>query len=92
LYLNNICDQKIITNRFCWNFIAAGLKYGYNPVTFDNSLGYQDIEIAKGGDIESKKVYLVKGHPTHFQLQYGGTWATGLSVAKINYYGNQAGL
>jgi hypothetical protein len=23
-------------------------------------------------------------------LQYDGTWGTGLSVAKINYYGNQS--
>jgi hypothetical protein len=46
----------------------------------------------KGGELETKIVYLVKGHPTHAQLQYDGTWATGLSIAKINYYGNQSAL
>jgi len=46
----------------------------------------------KGGELESKVVFLVKGYPTHYQLQYDGTWGTGLSVAKINYYGNQSGL
>ena len=50
------------------------------------------IEITKGVDIESKIVYLLKGHPTHFQLQYDGNWITGISVAKIGYYGNQTGL
>jgi hypothetical protein len=50
------------------------------------------IHSQKFRDIETKIVYLVKGHPTHFQLQYDGTWGTGLSVAKINYYGNQSGL
>ncbi len=41
--------------------------------TFDSSLGYQDIEVVKGGDIEIKILYLVKGHPTHAQLKYNGT-------------------
>jgi hypothetical protein len=50
------------------------------------------IEITKGGDIETKILYLVKGHPTHFQLQYDGICGMGLSVAKINYYGNQSSL
>ncbi len=51
---------------------------------FDSSLGYQDIEVVKGVDIEIKIVYLVKGHPTHAQLKYNGTWIKGLSIAKIN--------
>ena len=92
LYLKNIGDQKITTSSSGWNLIANGLKYGHDVNTFNGSLGRQDIEIAKGGDIETKIVYLIKGHPTHFQLQYDGTWATGLSVAKINYYGNQSAL
>ncbi len=70
--------------------ITDGLKYKHDANTFDSYLGYQDIEIVKCGDIETKIVYLVKGHPTHAQLQYDGTEATGLSVAKINYYGNQS--
>ena len=76
------------TNLSGWNLIADGLKYGYNSITFDSSLGYQDIEIVNGGEIKTKMVYLVKGHPTNAQLQYNGTWSTGLSIAKINYYGN----
>jgi len=55
-------------------------------------LGPHDIYIVKGGDIETKIVYLVKGHPSYAHLQYNGTWATGLGVAKINYYGNQSVL
>jgi hypothetical protein len=33
---------------------AAGLKYGYNSMTFDGLLGYQDIEVVNGGEIEAK--------------------------------------
>ena len=42
-----------------WNLIADGLKCGYNSVIFDMSLGYQDIETIKNGDIETNIVYLV---------------------------------
>ena len=92
LYLKNIGDQKITTSQNGWNLIANGLKYEHDTNTFNGSLGHQDIEIAKGGDIESKIVYLAKGHPTHFQLQYDGKWDMGLSVAKMNNYGNESGL
>jgi hypothetical protein len=44
--------------------IADETKHEYSSTTFDSSLGYQDIEIVKGGDIETKIVYLVKGHST----------------------------
>ena len=44
--------------------IADGLKCEYSSTTFDSSLGYQDIEIVKGGDIETKIVYLIKGYST----------------------------
>jgi translation initiation factor 2 gamma subunit (eIF-2gamma) len=40
--------------------IADELKYEYISKTFDSSLGYQDIEIVKCGDIETKRVYLGK--------------------------------
>ena len=46
--------------------IADGLKCVYSSTTFDSSLGYQDIEIVKGGDIETKIVYIVKGYSTMF--------------------------
>jgi hypothetical protein len=45
-----------------------------------------------GGNIKTKIVCLVKGSLIHAQLQYDGTWDKGLSVAKINYYGNQSAL
>ena len=46
---------------------------------FESSLGYQDIEIVKGGDIETKIVYLVKGHSTNAHLQSNGLCGTGPS-------------
>jgi hypothetical protein len=49
------------------------------------------IIVVKGGRLK-KIVYLVKGHPTHYQLQYEETWNTDLRVAKINCYGTQSAL
>jgi hypothetical protein len=84
-----LANQKITTSPSGWNSIADALKSGHDANTFDSLLGYQDIEVINGGEIETKIVYLVKGHSTHAQLQYDEKWGTGLSVAKINYYGNQ---
>ena len=92
LYLKNIGDHKITTSRNGWNLIANGLKYEHDANTFNSSLGSQNIEIVEGGDTELKIVYLVKGHKTHAQLLYDGVWGKGLSIAKINYYGNQSAL
>jgi hypothetical protein len=69
LHLENICDQKITTSPIGWNLIANGLKYEHDTNTFNGLLSHQPIEIVKGGDIETKIVYLVKGHPTYYQLQ-----------------------
>ena len=70
--------------------IADGLKYEYSPTTFDSSLGYQDVEIVKGGNIETKIVYLVKGNSTNAHLQYNGLCGMGPSFKQVNYYGNQS--
>ena len=59
--------------------IADETKHEYSSTTFDSSLGYQDIEIVKGGDIETKIVYLVKGHSTNAHLQYNGLCGMGPS-------------
>ena len=59
---------------------------------FDSLLGYQDIKVVNGKEIKTKRAYLVKDNPTDAQLQYNGTWITGLNVAKMKYYGNQSSL
>jgi hypothetical protein len=55
-------------------------------------MGNQDVDVVKSDELKSKIVYLVKGYPTHAHLQYDGIWSIGLSVVKINYYGNQSAL
>jgi hypothetical protein len=36
--------------------IADGLKYGHDANIFNSLLGYQDIEVINGGEIETKIV------------------------------------
>ncbi len=90
LYLFNNGDQKITINPSGWNLIADELNYEYSSTTFDISLGYQDIEIVKGGDIETIIVYLVKGHSTSAHLQYNRLCAMVLSFKQVKHYGNQS--
>ncbi len=55
LYLRNNGNHQITTSPNGWNLIVDGLKYGYNPVTFDSLVGYQDIEVVNDGEIETKE-------------------------------------
>jgi hypothetical protein len=70
--------------------IADGFKYEYSSTTFDSPLGYKDIKIVKGRDIETKIVYLVKGHSTNGYLQYNELCGMGPSFKQVNHYGNQS--
>jgi hypothetical protein len=74
LYLQNDGNQSITTNPHGWNLITYGIKYEHDTSTFDRSIGYQDIEIVKGRNIETKIVYLVKRNPTNIHLQFDGIW------------------
>lgn len=92
LYLQNDGDQSITTSPHGWNLIADGIKYENDASTFDRSIGYQDIEIVKGRNIETKIVYLVKGKPTNIHLQFDGIWGIGPTFKEINHYVNRTSL
>ncbi len=72
--------------------IADGLKYEHDASMFDHSIGYQDIEIVKGRNIEIKIVYRVKGKPTNIHLQFDGIWGIGSTFKEINHYVNRTSL
>ena len=74
LDLQNDGDQSITTSPHGWNLIAYVIKYEHDASTFNRSIGYQDMEIVKGRNIETKIVYLVKGNPTNIHLQFDGIW------------------
>ena len=92
LYLQNDGDQSITTSPHGWNLIAYVIKYEHDASTFNRSIGYQDIEIVKGRNIETKIVYLVKGNPTNIHLQFDGIWGIGPTFKEINHYVNRTSL
>ena len=47
-------------------YLLMSLSRGYSSTIFDSLLGYQDIKIVKGGDIEVKILYLLKEHSIAF--------------------------
>ena len=72
--------------------IAYVIKYEHDASTFNRSIGYQDMEIVKGRNIETKIVYLVKGNPTNIHLQFDGIWGIGPTFKEINHYVNRTSL
>ena len=72
--------------------IADELKYEHDTSMFDNSIGYQYIEIVIGRNIETKIVYHVKGKPTNIHLQFDGIWDIGPTFKEINHYVNRTSL
>ena len=66
-----------------------GLSVSISSKTFDSSLGYQDIEIVKCRDIETKIVCLVNRYLATAKFKYYGTLGMDPSFKKINHYGNQ---
>lgn len=84
LYIKNNGDQTISTNPFSWKLTADGIIYQPDTATFDQSIGSQSVEVGKGGEKETKIVYLVKGVPDTAILEYGGLF--GPDLKRIKHY------
>ena len=69
----------------CW-----WAKYEYSPTTFDSSLGYQDVEIVKGGNIETKIVHPSKRKFNQYSFTIYGLYSMDPSFKQVKYYGNQS--
>ena len=67
-----------------------GLKYEYSSTTFDSFVrpsGYRNCQM---WDIETKIVYIAKGHSTNNHLQSNGLYGMDQSFKQVNHYGNQS--
>ena len=70
LYLKNDAAASIKTSPFMWSFVIDGVNYYCDVATFDPSVLTTTPDINKGGEIETKLVYKVKGYPTKGSLNY----------------------
>lgn len=86
IYLKNDADQKVTTNPYSWIFTADGIQYNPDSSTFSDIIGHQDVDVVKGGEIETKIVYLVKGDPSEANLTYDSFSAPKMENA--NHYGS----
>lgn len=72
IYLKNNADVPVSTNPYYWKFTADGLQYSADASTFSDVINHQNIEVGKGGEIETTIVYLVKGYPAEAEIGYYG--------------------
>ncbi|WP_048042981.1 DUF4352 domain-containing protein [Methanosarcina mazei] len=70
VYLKNNANVQVSTNPYFWKFTADGLQYDADVSTFSDVINHQNIEVGKGGEIETTIVYLVKGSPVEAEIGY----------------------
>jgi len=70
IYLKNNANQQVSTNPYYWKFTADGLQYDADVATYSEGINHQNIEVGKGGEIETFIVYLVKGYPAEAEIGY----------------------
>jgi hypothetical protein len=84
IYLKNNANNPVSTNSFYWKFTADGLQYDADASTYSEGINHQNIEVGKGGEIETYIVYLVKGSPAEATIDYYGPQSP--VFERIKYY------
>lgn len=80
VYMKNEAEKEV--GGYGWKLNADGLVYEYYaPISY--SMNPQQTRIGKGGEIEWKLVYLVKGTPAQKELVYGGVYP---EMKRIKHY------
>jgi hypothetical protein len=83
IYLKNNADKSISTNPYFWTLTADGIKYTVDSSTFSENINHHSVDVAKGGEIETSMVFVVKGNPAEATLKYSGF---GPELVKIKHY------
>jgi hypothetical protein len=86
LYLKNNADTSIHTNPAYWKLIIDGIQHDEDSATFSDYIGNQDVDVFKGGELETKIVYKIKGYPDYASLKYDDKY--GPTMEHINHYNN----
>lgn len=70
LYLKNDADTSISTLPILWKLTIDKIQYDYDGTISDPSIITTAVDVIKGGELETKIVYEVKGNPTSGSLSY----------------------
>lgn len=84
IYLKNNADKTVSTNPYFWILTADGIEYTVDSSTFSENINHQSVVVAKGGEIETRMVYVVKGDPLTATLNYNGVVSP--EFVKIKHY------
>jgi hypothetical protein len=68
----NDAEKSVSTNAFYWTLTVSGVGYTAHTATWDDSIGYQTVDVGKGADFTTKIVYEVPASASYFYLSYNG--------------------
>jgi|GEM_PF-1196218 len=83
LYLKNEGDGLVSTNPNYWPLTADGITYTPDTATYSDEINHQTVEVGKGGELETRMVYLVKGDPEEATLSYAGPWPVKMELTSV---------
>lgn len=84
IYLKNNADRSVSTNPYYWSLTVDGIKYTPDVSSYSDVINHQTVDVSKGGELETKLSYLVKGEPTSAYISYSGFSAP--DMQRINHY------
>lgn len=70
LRLKNNAVQSVSTNPYNWKFIAGGVEYSYDSVSYADTIGHQTVEVNKGGDFTTKFVFIIDDDVKDGYIEY----------------------
>jgi type II secretory pathway pseudopilin PulG len=70
--VNNQADRSLSTNAYFWESVISGVSYQNDVATYDSSIGYQNVDVGKGGTFTTKIVYQVPVDSASYSIRYTG--------------------
>lgn len=83
VYLKNKGDTIVSTNPNYWPLTVDGITYTPDTATYSEEINHQTVDVGKGGELETRMVYLVKGNPTEAALGYSGPWLVKMELTNV---------
>jgi len=68
----NGADKSLSLNAYFWESVISGVTYQHSVATYDSSIGYQSVDVGKGGTFTTKIVFEVPSSSSLFSLRYTG--------------------
>lgn len=70
LYVKNYADKPISTYVGDWKFVANGVIYDHDSVTYSDVISYNSVDVTRGGEFETQFVYMISDTISNGYLVY----------------------